>query len=109
MLSWQRTEGGLGASKFIFHWVAEDAVAAHVTHLICKEATEKVEKRFRRRINQGSIILPNTTSTLVLRLFLVNRRHGLFKPFRLTLLGEGQAVFGNGQRTNTQPPRLDSG
>jgi hypothetical protein len=51
VLSWQRTEGGLGASKFIFPWVEEDEVAAHVFDLICQEATEKVEEQFRRRIN----------------------------------------------------------
>ena len=51
MLSWQRTEGAMSASKFIFPWVEEDEVAAHVFDLICKEATEKVEEQFRRRIN----------------------------------------------------------
>jgi len=51
VLSWQRTEGGLGASKFIFPWVEEDEVASHVFDLICQEATEKVEEQFRRRIN----------------------------------------------------------
>jgi hypothetical protein len=30
MLSWQRNEGGLGASKFIFPWVEEDEVASNV-------------------------------------------------------------------------------
>ena len=51
MLSWQSTEGGLGTSKFIFPWLAEDEVASHVFDLICQEATEKVEEQFRRRIN----------------------------------------------------------
>ena len=51
MLSWQRTEGGLGVSKFIFPWVEEDEVAAQVFDLICEEATEKVEEQYKRRIN----------------------------------------------------------
>lgn len=49
VLSRQRTEGGLGASKFIFPSVKEDEVAAHVFDLICEEATEKVEEQFKRR------------------------------------------------------------
>jgi hypothetical protein len=49
VLSWQRNEGGLGASEFVFSWVKQDKVAAHVFDLICQEATEKVEEQFKRR------------------------------------------------------------
>ena len=51
VLSWQRTEGGLGASKFIFPWVEEGEVAAHVFDLIREEAAGRVEETFNRRVS----------------------------------------------------------
>ena len=44
MLSWEYSDAGLSASKFLFPWVREDEVASHVFDLICDEATEKVEE-----------------------------------------------------------------
>ena len=51
VLSWEYSDEGLSASKFLFPWVEEDEVACQVFDLICQEATEKFEEQFKRHTN----------------------------------------------------------
>ena len=43
VLSWERHEGGLRASKFIFPWLKETLVISQIFDDLCNEAARSVE------------------------------------------------------------------